>query len=71
MAGVVQPGSDANVIDQAGANYYPNSKGGPVDDTAQKDLMTEPALRISQVMQTAMIVMQTMMITLKLEIYSA
>ena len=43
MAGVVQPGSDANVIDQAGANYYPNSKGGPVDGIS----IQEPALRIS------------------------
>ena len=43
MAGVVQPGSDANAIDQAGANYYPNSKGGPVDGA----LVPEPALHIS------------------------
>ena len=43
MAGVVQPGSDANVIDQAGANYYPNTKGGPVDGVQ----VPEPPLRIS------------------------
>lgn len=47
MAGVHQPGSDANVIDQAGVNYYPNSKGGPVDGNEVKDTMPEPALRIS------------------------
>lgn len=47
MAGVVQPGSDANLIDRAGANYYPNSKGGPVDGQDMKDTTREPALRIS------------------------
>jgi len=45
MAGVVQPGTVENVIDQAGTNYYPNSKGGPVDRTAQTDFIAEPALR--------------------------
>ena len=43
MTGVVQPGSNANYIDQAGVNYYPNSKAGPVDGLS----VPEPALRIS------------------------
>ncbi len=43
MAGVMQPGSYQNSIDHSGANYYPNSKGGPVEGT----LVPEPALRIS------------------------
>lgn len=42
MAGVIQPGSNDNTVDVAGANYFPNSKGGPSDDRA----VAEPPLRI-------------------------
>ena len=43
MAGVVQPGSEQNGVDHAGVNYFPNSKGGPVDGVK----VPEPPLRIS------------------------
>ncbi len=43
MAGVIQPGSEQNLIDQAGVNYHPNSKGGPVEGVE----IPEPPLRIS------------------------
>lgn len=43
MAGVIQPGSENNAVDHAGANYYPNSKGGPVDGID----VPEPPLQIS------------------------
>lgn len=43
MAGVIQPGSEQNAIDQAGVNYFPNSKGGPIDGVQ----VPEPPLRIS------------------------
>ena len=43
MAGVVQPGSAQNGVDHAGANYFPNSKGGPVDGVQ----IPEPPLSIS------------------------
>ncbi len=43
MAGVIQPGSEQNGVDHAGANYFPNSQGGPVDGTQTP----EPPLRIS------------------------
>jgi catalase len=43
MAGVIQPGSEHNGVDHAGVNYFPNSKGGPVDGVQTP----EPPLRIS------------------------
>ena len=43
MTGVIQPGSDQNSVDHRGANYYPNSKGGP----AEAVRVPEPPLKIS------------------------
>ena len=40
---LVQPGSEQNSVDHAGVNYFPNSKGGPVEGMQ----VPEPPLRIS------------------------